>query len=212
MNKYFTLLICILLINSYVIGQDIEDQNYPSTKSLFNKKINDPSFGFLDIGYAQTTLQGRTLPGFELGLGIVFNDWFTTGLYIHYIGSSHLTMQRPLPVEVVNPRYSYYFAGVNNGIILFPRSTFNVTIPLRTGMGIVTLTDRYFQGENTNARIDQDYFFLFEPGVQVHVNLFEQLAIGGGATYRIAAGVGNAGSNADFNQVVYSLGLRFRFQ
>lgn len=212
MKKYFTLLFCALVSFSYVSGQEATESNEPLNQSLFKKKINEPTFGYLDLGYAQTTLQGRTLPGFDMELGFVFNDWFTTGVFMHYTGSSHLTMNRPLSVDVVNPRYNYYFTGINTGIILFPRSTFNITIPLRTGMGIVTLTDRYFQGENTNARIDQDYFFAFEPGIRVHVNLFEQLAIGGGASYRIAAGVDNAGSNADFQQAVFSVGLRFRFQ
>ena len=209
MNKYFLIVLAtvVFALPSLAQTSDAATQSPPEHKSIL-KSLN-PTFGIIDMGYSHTELFGETLPGFQMSISGVFNDWLMTGLYFHIASTSRLTMGDP-NVNIVNPRYDYFFVGLNNGILLFSKSVVNFSIPLRIGVGGVTLTDRYYQGLNSNARVGQDYFLMMEPGLDMHINLFEHLGLTTGVSYRFAYGVDNAGVNADFNQLFFNVGLRIK--
>lgn len=185
------------------------DENPAIVKSLF--KGLEPTMGVLDVEYKHTDLFGQSLPGFGVNMGVVLGKHWLTGLTFNGAVTSQLTMGEP-SVDVVNPRYSYFYAGWNNELILLPNSVVNVSFPLSLGVAGVTFSDRYVQGSlNYSGRIDQDYFFAAEAGVRLSVNLFERMALSGGASYRAVQGVGSAGTDNDFTAPFFNLGLRFKF-
>lgn len=184
------------------------DENPAIAKSIF--KGLEPSMAVLDVEYKHTDLFGQSLPGFGINMGVVLGKHWLTGFTFNGAVTSQLSMGDP-PVDVVNPRYSYFYAGWNNEVLLFPNAVVNVSFPLSLGVAGATFSDRYLQGSmNYSGRIDQDYFFAAEAGVRVSVNLFERVALSGGASYRAVQGVGSAGTDDDFNAPFFNLGLRFK--
>lgn len=206
-NLLFTAIASIFVFLT-AFGQS-RDENPAIVKSLF--KGLEPTMGIIDVEYKHTDLFGQSLPGFGVNMGVVLGKHWLTGLTFNGSVTSQLTMGEP-SVDVVNPRYSYFYAGWHNEILLFPKSVINVSVPLSLGVAGVTFSDRYLQGSvNYSGRIDQDYFFAAEAGLRLTVNLFERVALSGGASYRAVQGVGTAGTDNDFTAPFLNLGLRFNF-
>ncbi len=176
-------------------------------KTIF-KDLN-AAYGIVDVTYSQPSINSTALPGMGILFGAVLNDFWVAGLHIDFSSTSKLSMGNP-PVEVVNPRYNYLFAGLHNEFLIAPESVVSLSFPIKIGMGNVTYTDRYYEGISS-ARLDQETFFVAEPGVKMNVNLWKHVGFTAGAGYRITAGVDRAGSESDFNQAVYHVGLRCKF-
>lgn len=204
----FVNLLSLILVCS-AFGQESDG----GTASIFSKSVFKnvtPSYGVIDVSYVHTELFGQSLPGFGTNIGVVFGKHWLTGLSFSGTTTSALSMGEP-SVDVVNPRYNYFFAGWNNALILFPSSVVNVTIPVSIGVAGVQYNDRYQQGSlNYSGRLDQDYFFAAEAGVNILVNLFEHMSLTAGASWRMVDGVGDAGTNSDFNAPFFNAGLRFK--
>jgi hypothetical protein len=204
--KTYASILGLLLLTSVTVAQTT-DEKIPDQKTLFNDLTS--SYGIVDISYSQPHIGNTSMPGFGITFGAVLNDFWYTGLHFDVSTTSDLTLGNPA-VQVINPRYTYLFIGWHNEFILFPSSAVNISFPVRLGVGGVTYSDRYFEGWN-RAQIDQDYFFVAEPGVKLNVNLWKNIGITGGVAYRLASGVDRAGSDADFSREVYHVGLRFKF-
>jgi len=209
MKKILVALAIGMFLTATSFGQQAGEGN-PSdvSKSLFESIA--PSYGVLDVNYVHTELFGESLPGFGASFGVVFGKHWLTGITVSGTSTSALALGEP-PVDVVNPRYNYFFTGWKNALILFPSSVVNVTVPLTVGVAGVTFNDRYLQGsQNVSGRLDQDYFFAAEAGVNLHVNLFRHMSLMAGASWRLAEGVNQAGSNNDFTAPFVNAGVRFK--
>jgi hypothetical protein len=200
-------------INLPTFSQEIQDLSSDKTqayKSLFNRKVIKPEFITFDLGYIQSQLHGKNIHGAQLQLNIAINEYYYTGLYSQISGTSNVKWPTELPVEAINPLYSYFFVGLNNGLLFFPKSTITLAIPLRLGLAGVTINERYNTFAETRGQIAQDYFFAIEPGLEAYVNLSKHFSLGTGLSYRFNSGVNRAGVNSDFNQLFWHLGIRFR--
>ncbi|MCA1750842.1 MAG: hypothetical protein ABR572_02670 [Cryomorphaceae bacterium] len=209
MRKLICVSVFAVLSVFTAFGQEA-DMGNPTvfSKSLF--KNVTPSYGVIDVNYVHTELFGESLPGFGANFGVVFGKHWLTGLTVSGSTTSALSLGEP-SVEVVNPRYNYFFAGWNNALILFPSSVVNVSVPLSVGVAGVHFNDRYQQGSvNYSGRLDQEYFFAAEAGVNLHVNLFEHMSLTAGASWRLVDGVSRAGANSDFSAPFFNVGLRFK--
>lgn len=209
MKKFLCLSVFGMLLVFTAFGQEADQ----STSSVFSKSLFKgvtPTQGIIDVNYVHTELFGESLPGFGANLGVVFGKHWMSGLTFSGATTSALSMGDP-SVDVVNPRYNYFFAGWNNALLLFPSSVINVSVPVSIGVAGVHYNDRYLQGSmNYSGRLDQDYFFAAEAGVNLHINLFEHMSLTAGASWRMVDGVNNAGSNSDFNAPFFNAGLRFK--
>jgi hypothetical protein len=197
----------VIAINSN--AQDIEKNSSPQYKSLLNRGAN-PAFVTFDLGFVQTQLHGRNLYGGNMQLNIALNDLFYTGIYTQISGTSNIVWPTELPVETINPVYNHFFFGINNGLLFFPKSTITIGLPIRFGLGGVSIIERYNTFAEARGQIAQDYFFAVEPGFDAYLNLFKHLSIGTGFSYRFTSGVNRAGTNRDFNQLFWHLGVRIR--
>lgn len=211
-TKFLALILLGFVTVQNLVAQQSESE-FKSPKSLFSNNDGEslkPSFGIVDLNYTHTTLFGEDLPGFGMNLGIVLGDHWLTGVSFQGSTTSNISMGSP-DIELVNPRYNYFFLGLNNALIIAPYSLINISIPLRVGVGGVTYVDRFQQGMFNTGQVDQDYFLVVEPGLDVTINLSQYIGITAGASYRFAEGVQSAGVNSDFNRLFFNAGLRFRF-
>lgn len=209
--KYLATGLLLFAASHNTFAQQSESE-YKAPKSLFSDdfgKSLKPSFGIVDLNYTHTSLFGEDLPGFGMNLGVVLGDHWLTGLSFQGSTTSNLSMGSP-DIALVNPRYNYFFMGLNNALLIAPYSLINVSIPLRVGLGGVTYVDRFQQGVLNTGRVDQDYFLVVEPGLDITINLSKHVGITTGASYRFVEGVQNAGANSDFNGFFFNAGLRFR--
>lgn len=203
----------IFVLTLLSINLSAQEAGSKDPKSLFSTKEGKPltaSFGVIDMNYTHTELFGQTLPGFAMNIGVVLGDHWLTGLSVQGSTTSQLSMGNP-PIDLINPRYNYFFMGWNNALIISPYSIVNVSIPVKMGVGGVTYVHRFREGALNNARVDQDYFFVIEPGLDLSFNLSKNIALTTGASYRFAEGVQNAGTNADFAALFLNAGIRLRF-
>ncbi len=205
MKTYVSIFAMVILFGA--LKAQSTDDGSPNHKTLFNDL--KAGYGIVDISYTQPYIGNTAMPGFGMTFGAVLNDFWFTGLHFDVSSTSSLTMGTP-PVQVINPRFTYFFVGLHNEFIIFPSSAVNVSFPLRLGVGGVTYADRYFEGWN-RAQIDQDYFFVAESGVKLNFNLWKHVGLTGGVSYRFANGVDRAGSDSEFTGQVYHAGLRFKF-
>lgn len=209
---HFTAMKTTLLLSlAFTAAISLQAQEAPADhsahKSLF--KGATPTYGILDLAYNQASVAETAMPGFAVTGGAVFRDFWMVGVHADFAVTSRLSMGEP-PVAVVNPRYTTYFVALHNEFLLFPHSAVNVSFPVRVGLAGVSYVDRYYQGQNTNAQIDQESFFMAEPGAKINFNLWPHLGITAGAGYRIAAGVDRAGSDSDFTAPVFHVGMRVK--
>ncbi len=210
-TKFLALSALVFVTAQNLVAQQSESE-FKSPKSLFSNYKGEslkPSFGIIDLNYTHTTLFGEELPGFGMNLGVVLGDHWLTGVSFQGSTTSNLSMGSP-DIELVNPRYNYFFLGLNNALLIAPYSLINVSIPLRVGVGGVTYVDRFQQGVFNTGQVDQDYFLVIEPGLDITINLSKHIGITTGASYRFVEGVQNAGANSDFNRLFFNAGLRFR--
>jgi len=156
-----------------------------------NQKIANGGYGAFSIGWTQIEGKSAVLIGgraawianhhFALGLagGGFFNDFYNGNKY--------------------KPE-AYFLAGGYGGLlvepILMPMKPIHVSFPVLFGAGGVTAAppggwDNYNHGGYyyNDYYYDTDFFFVFQPGVEVEFNIVKFFRIALGASYRLTDGI-----------------------
>jgi hypothetical protein len=154
-----------------VIGEKDEMQ------TLFTYDANITGYGSWDNKFTQLAGQDALIIGAHGG--VIFNSYFSFGLGAY--GSA-----TTVDIAGTNPEtsldLSMGYTGLMMGFNVMPRKVVHFSIPLFVGVGNLEL-------EHNNAFVENSAFLLFEPGLQLEVNVVQFMKIGLGGGYRMVHGI-----------------------
>jgi len=152
----------------------------------------------------------------------VYGGWYTNGRFLLGLGASAATNNIPvLPEHSVSPwkdmSYAYGQFGMVNEYVLGSDKALHAVFHLFTGAGFTAQYDRYgWDGDDEDfddmfdTGVDENWFFVLEPGVQLELNVVKWMRFSPGVSYRLAYGSDAAGlSDNDLSNISYNLTLKF---
>lgn len=183
---------CLKLISTTVLAilislTGMAQKNQNEFTSIFNKKKDKRTehggYGAISFGYTeidgknalQTSVRGAWVIDHNIaigvaGFGFVNNLEKTTNVNESYLGGG----------------YGGFFIEP----IILPNSPIHVSFPIIIGGGgITTFPQNYWNIDFENYPYDYDVFLVFEPGVELELNMVKFFRIGLGASYRFTNGV-----------------------
>jgi hypothetical protein len=89
-----------------------------------------------------------------------------------------------------------FLAGGYGGLyiepIILPRSPIHIAVPVLIGGGGLALIQDYFHSNTSNPEyysVDENAFFIVEPGIEIELNLVKFMRLGLAVTYRHTEGL-----------------------
>lgn len=171
-------------------------QNYSNNDDMNTLFGNDRSFGgYLGFGAKLGELNDQEAMFLGGELSMVFGHALNIGV----AGYGLVSDVTGINVNDQSDRlfYDMGYGGVVIEPVLFSKSAIHFTVPLLFGAGgIGESQTRYFsvdQIDNQNYGdpdyFNSDFFFVFEPGVNLELNLLKFARVYGGVSYRYMSGV-----------------------
>lgn len=194
-----------------VEAQDTLTELKPQKEQRYLFQYPKVSSAIFDLVYLNMPFRDTYLDGASLNMGLGFESNFAAMLALDFAGSRNVTLDSQVPV--ITPGYNYYGIGLQLEYLYKPEQLIYFSVPLKTSLAIAEYVDRYDQSDYyySNGRtIADDVFFMAEIGANAYVNLFKFLALGGGVRYHWAYGVSRIGSDDDFRDVSWNVGIRCR--
>ena len=168
------------------------------------------TFGGFGFNYLET---GKEAIGINLQGGIIMNQWLTAGLQ----GNAFFTIS-PLTDKYTNEDAS--LMGAYGGLFVAPvfwsNALVHITLPIFAGYGNVSY-ELYDISDAANRIEDSDWFWAFEPGLEIEMNLMKFIRIAVGSYYRYCGKVRlnyeNGGESIVPENILnnFSIGIRLRF-
>jgi hypothetical protein len=183
-----------LLVLGLMSGSYSQERSGNEMQTLFgnsDKKISHGGYGAISVGYTQIdgqdvwTLGGRA--------GWLIDHHVTVGLAGKaFMNSVFIDGYWPTEQGYQN---GYYLVGGYGGLfiepIIAPFSPIHVSFPVLIGGGGLALNENTWHDYDWEydyyEPFDWDSYFVFEPGVEIELNVVEFFRIGVGASYRLTS-------------------------
>ena len=199
-NKNYLLKTLMILSLAVIFSASAGAQNGDQEMStLFGSKdghIDHGGWGGLTFGYTQIKGKDTYLMGARGGW--LIDHHFTIGL----AGQGFISDKEYvdiLPYKDVNLVGGY--GGLFLEAIIAPNYPVHVTIPVIIGAGGVSYVENQPWDEYNNYHndysIDEDAFFVFEPGLEIEVNLLKFMRFSVGGSYRYTSDVNMINSSSN---------------
>ncbi|MCF8229392.1 MAG: hypothetical protein K9G58_02905 [Bacteroidales bacterium] len=195
-----------LLFSNVTNAQEDEGSDF---KTLFgNKAYSNGAYGALMINYTQIDNADAILVGAKGGW--IINQAVTIGLAGYGLASDN-DYTDVFENEVVNLAGGY--GGLLIEPILAPRYPIHVAFPMIIGAGGIAYLDNYWNDKhddwNSHVRAS-DAFFVFEPGVEIELNIVRFMRIGMATSYRYTSNISLVNSSSDLLRG-FNFGVSFKF-
>ena len=177
--KVLVLIIGIITgLVSIAFAQDQVNEVGPKDQmqTLFGFDSKITGYGTLETKYTQLLDKDAILIGGHGG--VIFNSYFYFGLGAYGLVTPNQFVGS-FPKESLDMYMGY--TGLMMGFNVMPTKVVHFSIPLFVGVGNLEL-------EHDNIFVENSAFLLFEPGLQLEVNVAQFLKIGLGAGYRMVQG------------------------
>ena len=186
MRLFIKTILAAAIITAFTTISTLAQKNHNEFTSIFNKKkdrnVQHGGYGAISFGYTnidgkdalQASIRGAWVIDHNIalgfaGYGFVNNLEKTSDLNDYYLGGGY---------------GGFYFEP-----IILPNSPIHVSFPILIGGGgISTLPTNYWDND-FDPFYNYDVFFVFEPGVELELNMVKFFRIGLGASYRFTNGV-----------------------
>jgi hypothetical protein len=168
----------IIGLTSLVFAQD--EVNNPVKKdqmqTLFSFDSKITGYGALDSKF--TRLNDKDAVFIGAHGGVIFNSYFYFGLGAYGLVTTN-QVQGSFPEATLDTHMGY--TGMMMGFNIMPKKVVHFTVPLFLGVGNLEL-------EHNDVFVENSAFLLFEPGLQLELNIVHFMKIGLGAGYRMVHG------------------------
>lgn len=170
-------------------------------------------------GYVGLTNKFTTINGQYANIAGLYGGWYINHHFLLGLGAFGLTNDlRVADEHSVDPgrRMSYYYGqtGLVTEYALGSNRAFHVNFNLFAGAGFTFQYDRYgwhnydYEPYRYND-IEENWFFVMEPGVQVEMNLFRWMRLAPGISYRQTFGSDSRGlTDHVLTNTTYSVTLK----
>ncbi len=185
--NYLPLLLSILFSLS-AIGQENSEEMKTVFTNTGTTKITSGGYGSFSIGYSKIDSRDALQLGGRVAW--IVNHKFAMGMAgFGFVNA----FQKSYSTDMSN----YFLAGGYGGVffepILVPNNPIHVSFPVIIGVGGVSAVaaNNYMNQQNVNNsyNYDMDAFLVFEPGVDLEINIIKFFRIAIGASYRLTNGV-----------------------
>ena len=168
------------------------------------------TFGGFGFNYLET---GKEAIGLSLQGGIIYNQWLAAGIQ----GNAFFTIN-PLTDKYTNGDASLMgaYGGLFVAPILWSNKLIHISTPVFAGYGNVSY-ELYDISDAANRVEDSNWFWAFEPGIELEMNLMRFIRIAVGGYYRYCGktqlNYENGGESIVPENILnnFSVGIRLRF-
>jgi hypothetical protein len=229
MKKIIFILLALAMVST-VFSQETQTTDKKSSddlqmKTLFGNKEHrqNISLGYfveMNAGYTQFGTKDVFLPGLDFGM--ILNHNWSIGLsgsfvantnYLYFPGIYYDAYSK----QMLEARLGGGYGGLLVEYTLLPRSVVHVSFPLIIGGGYLayynenfSYTSGYPYNHYNHQSVDDDYFFVIEPGIKAEFNIIKKLRLGVGVSYRYTPDLDLVNTSpALINQFTGRLSLRF---
>jgi len=184
----------------FPLNQVIAQENDQEMKTIFGDKHHSSGgYGAITFGYTQVSGQDAFIAGIKGGW--LINHGVTLGL------AGYGFINDISPGDAVGDIRTYLAGGYGGLLIepiVFPKYPVHVTFPIIIGAGGISYFEDYWNNSDGShppgyydGYIDSDAFFVFEPGMEIELNIvsFFRIAIGG--SYRYTSDISLIGHDSD---------------
>lgn len=197
MKTKWNLIIILAFLGSTLMAQDAstDHRNSSEIKTLFGSDISHGGYGGVTMGFTQINDKDAWMVGgraawiidhsFALGFagyGIandipVYNDWNNDEQLSLIVGYGGLLLEP----------------------IFFAREPVHFTVPVLIAGGAVSMApeDYWNTTHHWDPSYKNDVIFVFEPGIEIELNLTRFMRLSGGASYRLTSEVDLPGMDSD---------------
>ena len=177
--KTFVLIIGLITgLASLAFAQDNKKENdkKDQMQTLFSFDSKITGYGSLDAKFTQLNSKDAVIIGGHGG--VIFNSYFYFGLGAYGLVTTN-RFPGDFPEESLDMHMGY--TGLMMGFNIMPKKVVHFSVPLFLGAGNLEL-------EHNNIFVENSAFLVFEPGLQLEVNVVHFMKIGLGAGYRMVHG------------------------
>lgn len=210
-----------LVLASFVVALSLnaqqESKNSGDEMQTIFGKSGQPSVGWfigVDNGYTQIADQNAWVGG--LNFGMVIDHRLSLGL----AGYGWCNQDRVYFPDLTDTAGAYLEGGYGGLLLeytLFPSSPVHLTIPVLVGGGAASyVSDKEYmewdedEWDTEHMVLDDDIFFVIEPGIRAEVNLLKFMKLNAGVSYRYSPDVQLINTSDDLlNNFNATVGLKF---
>lgn len=206
-NVITNLFLAILTIGSINAQEKTEKED---VQTVFKK--NSALGAYFGLIAKPTALYGQEGLLFGAELNLVFGHQLNVGV----VGMGLVSDIKSGLVSNsgYNLYYEFGYGGIKMEPVLFSNKLVHLTIPVILGAGAATLNPRtaiLYDGnwDYEYNLYDSDFFFVAEPGINVEVNLYKNLRLDFGTSYRFVDNVFISGTNnGNFGGLSGNIGIK----
>lgn len=184
----------------FPLNQVNAQENDQEMKTIFGDKQHaSGGYGAIIFGYTQISGQDAFLGGIKGGW--LINHGVTLGLagfgFINDVSQSN-------SVDNYRTNLAGGYGGLLVEPILFPKYPVHVTFPIIIGAGGISYYEDYWNSSDGShppgyydGYLDSDAFFVFEPGLEIELNIVSFFRIAVGGSYRYTSDINLIGHDPD---------------
>ncbi len=169
-------------------------------------------------GYGAITNSFTTINGKYANMVGFYGGWYVNSKFLIGVGAKAVTNDLPvLPaystIPGANMSYAYGQFGLVTEYVVKSNKVMHVAFNLFTGAGFTAQYQRSDWNNDYNpnqSNVDENFFTVVEPGVQVEFNLLKWMRFSPGVSYRATFGSDAVElSDSDLSNISYNLTLKF---
>ena len=214
--KRYSLMLAMLFLAIFASAQEETKVTNEEINTVFGKGGKTHIGWFIGIGSGYTQFDKRDVWLGGLSTGMVVNHHFTIGL----TGTGWTNRNGMYYPEVTDTAGAYLEGGYGGLLLeytLFPKSVVHVSFPVMIGAGGATYVTKSEYTEwdedewdTCHKTLDQDGFFVVEPGVRAEVNILKFMRLYAGVSYRYVGNLQMINTSSDLmNGFNANFGLKF---
>jgi hypothetical protein len=171
-------------------------------------------------GYGAITNKFTTINGHHANIVEVYGGWYINHRFLLGFAAAGVTNNIPvLPQFSAKPgtplSYEYGQVGLMTEYVIGSEKAVHLAFQLFAGTGFTMQYERHplesdFGDNHAHDALDEDYFFVAEPGVKLEMNIFKWMRFSPGISYRAAFNSNAMGlSDNALSAMSYNLTLKF---
>jgi hypothetical protein len=214
--KRLTFLFACLFAVMITNAQENTQQTSNEMQTIFGKD-GKPAVGwFIGIEPGYTKFEDRDVWLCGMNFGMIIDHRLSLG----FAGHGWNNREGMYYQDVTDTAGAYLEGGYGGFLIeytLFPQSVVHLTFPVLIGGGGVSyVTDKEYpewdedEWDTHHAVLDDDAFFVIEPGVRAEINIFKFMRLNAGVSYRYTDNFQLVNTSDDLlNNFNATVGLKF---
>jgi hypothetical protein len=214
--KRFTILLAGFIVALSLQAQQDSQKTSGEMQTIFGKSA-EPSVGwFIGIDHSYTQFDERDVWMGGLNFGMIIDHRLSLGF------AGHGWYKRDeMYYSGITDTAGAYLEGGYGGVLLeytlFPNAPVHLTFPVLIGGGGATyVSDQEYlewdedEWDTEHLVVDNDIFFVIEPGVRAEVNLLKFMKLNAGVSYRYVPNLDLVNTSSDMmNNFNATVGLKF---